>query len=156
MNMRDISSIENLERKTMEQTTANILKVQVSNLAIKNTTIPVTIEQKETGYGVYMVFPRELEFRCSTVSADEQKTEASHNSVVDLDQLPEEERVEYLKKRYSVQEIAAGLRKIKYPASSVSYVRKAIKSGFVFTKGGTNLLRFTHWVNVSNFTSTGK
>ena len=141
----------------MQQTaTTNILKVQVCNLTIKKTTIPVTIEQEEAGYGLHMVIPRELEFCCSMDRAEEQKTEANPNSVAGLDQLSEEERVEYLKKRYSVQEIAAGLRKIKYPASSVSYVRKAIKSGFVFTKGGTNLLCFLHWVDVSNFTSTGK
>ena len=139
-----------------QTTTVSILKIGLSKLAIKDTTIPITIEKRKTGIGISVELPDELGIFCSTVSADEQKTEISQNSVVDLDQLPEEERVEYLKKRYSVQEIAAGLRKIKYPASSVSYVRKAIKSGFVFTKGGTNLLRFTHWVDVSNFTSTGK
>ena len=150
MNMRDISSIENLERKTMEQP-ANILKVKVSNLTIKNTTIPVTIEQEEAGYGLHMVIPRGLEFFCSTVSADEQKTEANPNSVAGLDQLPEEERVEYLKKRFTAQDIANGLRKIHYKATSESYVHKAVLYGFEIPPDGTNLLIFIQWVKDTRF-----
>ena len=149
--MRDISSIENLERKTMEQTTAKVLKVQVSNLAIKNTTIPVTIEQKETGYGVYMVFPRELEFCCSMDRAEEQKTDAYQNCDANLKPLLDEKEDEYTRKRYKVQDIANGLRKIQYKAASVSYVRKALSAGFKIPKEGTTLRAFLDWVKDTGF-----
>ena len=135
----------------MPQTTTNILKVQVSNLTIKNTTIPVTIEQEEAGYGLHMVIPRELEFCCSMDSADEQKTDACQNCDADLKPLFDEKEDEYTRKRYKVQDIAAGLQEIHYKATSVSYVRKALRAGFKIPKEGTTLRAFLDWVNNTGF-----
>ena len=134
-----------------QTTTTNILKVQVSNLAIKNTTIPVTIEQKETGYGVYMVFPRELEFRCSMDRAEEQKTDAYQNSDANLKPLLDEKEDEYTRKRYTAQDIAEGLKKIHYKATSESYVHKAVLYGFEIPPDGTTLLIFIQWVKDTGF-----
>lgn len=136
----------------MQQTaTTSILKVQVSNLTIKNTTIPVTIEQEEAGYGLHMVIPRELEFCCSMDRADAQKTDACQNCDANQKPLLDEKEDEYTRKRYKVQDIANGLRKIQYKATSVSYVRKALMAGFKIPKEGTTLRAFLDWVNNTGF-----
>ena len=135
----------------MPQTTTNILKVQVSNLAIKNTTIPVTIEQEEAGYGLHMVIPRELEFCCRMDRAEEQKTDACQNCDANLKPLLDEKEDEYTRKRYTAQDIAEGLKKIKYKATSESYVHKAVLYGFEIPPDGTTLLIFIQWVKDTGF-----
>ena len=83
--------------------------------------------------------------------AEEQKTDACQNCDANLKPLLDEKEDEYTRKRYKVQDIAAGLQKIHYKATSVSYVRKALMAGFKIPKEGTTLRAFLDWVKDTGF-----
>ena len=137
----------------MEQSAImGVLQVNLSEIAIKGSTVvPLKIEKREAGIGISMVLPHRLGITYSMDSAEEQKPEANPRSDAELKSFTDEMDEEYTRKRYTAQDIADGLKKIKYKATSESYVHKAVLYGFVIPPDGTTLSVFIQWIKDNGF-----